>query len=47
LNLQKALELINEVKNAMTKLVDDKINDIEFNLNNKIVNNNEIITAYR
>jgi hypothetical protein len=35
------------VKNAMTKLVDDKINDIEFNLNNKIVNNNEIIAAYR
>eukprot|EP00347_Sterkiella_histriomuscorum_P022366 403330738 len=32
-----ALEMINEVKTAMTKLIENKIIDLEFNLNNKII----------
>jgi len=32
-----AIEMINEVKVAMNKLIENKIIDLEFNLNNKIV----------
>ena len=30
-------EMINEVKNALSKMFESKITDVEFNLNNKIV----------
>ena len=33
-----SLDMIQEVKQAMTKLIENKIADLEFNLNNKIVN---------
>ena len=29
--------MINEVKNALSKMFESKITDVEFNLNNKIV----------
>ncbi|CDW73709.1 UNKNOWN [Stylonychia lemnae] len=39
LDSMAALDMINEVKVAMSKLIENKIIDLEFNLNNKIVYN--------